>query len=335
MTNQFDSHDPNDSNTINAPITQDAQQTPNPIEPEASTEPPDEFDPLGEDFLSTLPDSIRAAALRVDPSLFRLTESELLLRVYPPAGKRTRETFENDNRIRALFWLEHERATNNKSKMVLKNVYQDVMLPANFLNTFLRNERRVAWMLLPFGSHVANVAALLKKGTDRLSEILDLPLVRQICRCHWGCVCRKSILEQHGECACDGSCICPPITDTKVGELIIKIYEKLELRAKGSVPQVINQRINSMNLNLNKNVEELPEGFGNKSVEEIDAEIARIEAQMSAPQALPPSREVAEIINATSLSPTDDTASIKIDPPKVEGHNKELSVSDLHYPDKT
>lgn len=284
------------------------------------TNSPETFDPLGPEFLSILPDCIRAAALEVPHELLHLTESELQMRCYPPASKRHKNLFETDTRLRALFWLEHQRASQSKSKMILKNVYQDVIMPANFINSFLKNPQRVAWMLLPFGSHIANVAALLKTGTARIQEILALPLVRQICRCHWGCICKKYITKTRaGACACDPVCICPPITDVKVGELIIRIYEKLELRAKGAVPQQINQRINSMNLNLNKNLDEEDFALSSKSIEEIDAEIARIESQIQAPQALPPCRDVVEVVSHEILSPTDSLSrDIDIEPEKLD-----------------
>lgn len=280
-------------------------------------------DPLGEEFLSRLPDCIRAAALKVSPDFFHLTESELQQRCYPNAGKRTKETLETDTKLRALFWLEHEQAVSQNRKMILKNVYQDVILPANFIYSVLENERRVAWILTPLGSHIANVATLLKTGTARIQEILQLPLTRKICRCHWGCMCPKKIIEANNyECACENDCICPTLTDTKVGELIVKIYEKLELRAKGSVPQVINQRINSMNLNLNRNVNQLNEPDETpKTLAEIEEEIKKLEAQMAKPQALPPSREIRDIVEAKALSPTDDKVTIELAPNQEKPDN--------------
>jgi hypothetical protein len=273
----------------------------------------EQFDPLGDEFLARLPDCIRNAALSVPHDLFGLSESELQLRCYPNAGKRTKETLETDSKLRALFWLEHDLAFTEKRKMILRNVYQDVLLPANFIYSVLQNPRRVAWILTPFGSHIANVAHLLKTGTQRIQEILELPLTRKICRCHWGCMCPKKIRETNGdECACESDCICPTLTDTKVGELIVKIYEKLELRAKGSVPQVINQRINSMNLNYNKNLPPPEPDEQPKTLAEIEEEIKKLEAQMNKPQALPPSREIRDIVEAKALKPTDDKVTIDI-----------------------
>src|SRR3990167_10479068 len=145
-----------------------------------------------------------------------------------------------DQQIRTLFWIEHELAITQRRRMVAANIYSGVMHGPNFTSRVLRNPKRLAWMLLPFHSHVADVNLLLKRSSDRLKEVLEMPLTSQVCRCRWKCLCinfKKEVFH----CLCKDGCKCPVVFDVKAGELMLKIYEKAELRARGSVPQVGNQ----------------------------------------------------------------------------------------------
>lgn len=266
---------------------------------------------LGEEFISSLPECMIEPAKKLPPEWFSMPENELKNFLYPRTEKNS--TYEVDQRLRALFWLERERCTvQNSKRMILRNICQDVMLPPNFVRDIPKNPKRLAWLLYPFGSHMAEISVQLKTGNDRINEILQLPLTRKICRCHWGCICNKKQKEAQDlyGCACRDECVCPALTDHKTAELMLKIYERVELRAKGSIPQVINQRIQS--LSVHKHLPSQPEKEEQPiDMAALDARIRELEIITSSSEpGLPPSRQVTEFIEASSITPNDGKAEI-------------------------
>lgn len=261
--------------------------------------------PFDDEFLKLLPPCIAEGIKLIPPDWFSISEEELKLRC-DNCRRPGVDAFETDEKLRALFWLEHAEALNTKSVMRIQAICQDVIQQNYFIYKISKIPHRLAWILTPFGSHIAEVAIMVKRGNARLKEVMELPLTRKICRCHWRCVCLDKVkLGFPGvtsKCCCTPECICPELVDHKVGELIIKIYDKIETRAKGSVPQVVNQRIQSMNLHRHITT---PAAIAAPSMEEIDARIRELELATSHTPTLPPSREIAEIIDASAINQTD------------------------------
>lgn len=264
---------------------------------------------LGEEFLSRLPESIVKAALQVPTEWLSLSEHELKKVCYPAGSTQLEHNYQMDEQIRFQFWEEHKHACETNTRVQLNRICAGIMQPPNFSQKFLKEPKRVAWMLCPRGSYLAEVAHVVKTGTQRMLEIMELPSERRICRCHWGCMCPKKVKEfQAWQCSCKNGCICPAVFDHKLMDVKFKIYQNFEMRLKGSIPQVVSQRIQSVNYNVNKNLPSSPtdKPLLECSEAELDAQLAKLRAETAASRtALPPSRDIAPFINATVLTVDD------------------------------
>lgn len=238
-------------------------------------------------LLDIVPECMIEPIRAIPPDLLTRSEHELRKLIYADRIS----TQQTDDALRQLFWLEYENAVQQGRRMYAVNIYADVIHQGAF-SSLIRNASRMAWIICPPGSHTADINILLRRGNERLKEILELPIKRRLCRCNWQCICpgSKGILRKM-YCHCFEGCKCPETVDAKVAELIVKIYEKVELRAKGSVPQVINQRTLLVSKNLTPPTtasQLLPAVSEDASLEEIQRKIAELEPPPAAAAVSPP-----------------------------------------------
>ncbi len=177
-----------------------------------------------------------------------------------------------DDQLRERFWLEVTNAATDGRVMYVNNICRGIVQSTTFFQRVLKSPLRWAWIIYPLQDFELRMAALLRKGVNRLSEILDMPLYQQKCRCHYKCVCRAE------ECNCYGGCICPPTYDPRIANVILMAYEKVELRVKGSIPQVVKQQTLSVQLHGKAPERGLP-----KSRSDIEDEIAKLRKKLALP----------------------------------------------------
>ena len=209
------------------------------------------------DFSQVCPKHIIEAINNIPPEWLNLNETDLKEKCFHAETLSERASasrrFKTDQALRHSFWLEYELAHQEKRMMQGKNIYSGIVQPFMFCE-IIRDARRLAWIIHPPGNYVAEINALLMRAVRKYDEILDIPIMKQICRCYYRCRCKK---DEDGVkiCACENKCKCPPTYDTKAADVAIKVAQQIELRTRGSIPQVINQK--TLNVNLNRN-QQLP-----------------------------------------------------------------------------
>ncbi len=249
------------------------------------------------DFANLLPSPLKQAYLSLPPELHLLTEAELKKVCYPKAkdatsGRWRETTFTLDDKLRHSLWLEFELSISQNREMSTANVCNRIVTEQH-LGIILKNPMRAAWITYPPGNYTVDVETLLSRTTQRLFEMVEVPFVTKLCRCHYICRCKPKGIKR-GEwdelamCACkqQNGCLCPERVDTKAMELILKMRDSLELRAKGSIPQIINQKTLSVQFHgkAQDQAHRLPE-----SMEQIKNELEELRAKR---QALMPAEEI-------------------------------------------
>lgn len=245
-----------------------------------------------DEFSDLLPAAIKNAYLTVPPEHHLLTEKELKKICFPRIrsatdGRSYEDTTQDvDDRLRHGFWLEFENAMQQDRTMVPGNIYARIVSTTYFYEVVLKNPLRVAWITHPPGNYVVDVETLLTRTTNRLFEIVETPFKSKICRCHYICKCKPKGIPRGewdpSQCACrqPAGCICPEKVDTKAMELILKMRDSLELRAKGSIPQVVRQT--TMSMQLHGKAPESKQLTQAQSVEEMERELREIKAKQEA-----------------------------------------------------
>lgn len=107
------------------------------------------------------------------PELFNRDEHDLLklLRDMKASPNAT------DNRLRLSFWNEYERAqTEQLDGMRVSNIHNGICTHQYFLERYLQQPERVAWLLCPPTNYEKALDEALCFGVEQLREILALPL---------------------------------------------------------------------------------------------------------------------------------------------------------------
>jgi len=276
-------------------------------------------------FWDLVTDGVRLSLLKVPLEIWSLDEVSLRAFLYPknvdasgsvelPAKAeydawRRQCTKEVDDQLRENFWEEFTLSclTTPPRKMNMGNVYRSVLSQTNFTISFLNNPLRVSWMVQPIRDFDSQMKSLLRKGISRLSEILEMPLKQRVCRCFYYCMCKPpGVKRSEVVCACNDSCRCPEVFDARLADVVLKAYEKIELRVKGSVPQIVKQSTVSMNLHAHEHTHRsLP-----KSIEDVDREIAELRKKlMDSPL---PSQLPASVVGEHVLDVTDKSEPVTV-----------------------
>jgi len=158
--------------------------------------------------------------------------------------------------LRIAFWDEYFLSVDNDVKMRMDAVYGRVCSREQFYNT-VDTPLALAYMAKPPADYIYQMRSLLNMGLERFNEILALPLENR-----------------------DGT------VNTKLIGEIIKIVTVVDNRVKGAVTQKI--QIDGTQKNLNVNVNQTYEAP--KSIDDINAELKRIEKEVKELQA--PNSEV-------------------------------------------
>lgn len=176
------------------------------------------------------------------PELFHQNEKSLMDAIKGKMGTKPHGIGETENRLRVAFWMEFDRAVELNEPMQLQRVYGGVCTREYFYQSYLRKPEKVAWMLCPPVAYTLAMEEALLFSITRMREILDFPLY-----------------NKKGE------------PDYRVGELILKAFEKLDLRIKGAVLQ----RIQSVNVHAHHHVPQRPI----EDMSRLDERLAELEVK--------------------------------------------------------
>jgi len=165
---------------------------------------------------------LNVAPLKVVPLIMRVRESlpeiavasEDWLRKYLKPDER-------DERLRLSFWDEYNLVTAGtyKRRMRLESILSGICNNNTWEKIYACNDKKLLWVLTPPKSYVQSMNYILHLGTERLSEIMSLPI-------------------KDG----DGN------VDHKAASLILKAFEMVDMRVKGGIIQ--KMQVEQKNLNV-------------------------------------------------------------------------------------
>lgn len=190
---------------------------------------------------------LRDKILALPDALIDLTEEEME-RILPNPSTTVQQ-------LRRMFWIEFDRAIEQRTMMNNSNIYPGICTREGFLKLTDRKEC-LAWLLVPPTDYMANTEALLTQGLKRINEMLHFPLKTK-----------------------EGN------FDHKLGELILKATLALDMRVKGGYLQRSMQmtKIESTNTNTNNNnvaVTVSTENVTPEGIAAIDEQLKLIEEEI-------------------------------------------------------
>lgn len=130
---------------------------------------------------------------------------------------------ERDERVRLAFWDEFNASTAAGKRMSLQSFISGACSWESWVTAYEPNDKRMCWIFTPPTSYASQMRHILHRGTERLLEIMNLPMMD----------------EESGK------------VDVKVANLILRAWQLADMRVKGGVMQKLQIEQKSMNLNLN------------------------------------------------------------------------------------
>ena len=195
-------------------------------------------------LVNKLPDRLVPILERVRVKLPRwLARTEHDLRKYC-------EPDERDERVRLSFWDEYNAATAAGKKMSLQSVITGATSWESWVSAYEPSDIKMIWILTPPVSYSMAMRQILHRGTERLLEIMSLP-----------------IMDDHGK------------VDPKVATLILKAWQLADMRVKGGIVQRMQVEQKSVNLNFNSpdGTEQIRESMASLQLEDLESLERRIE----------------------------------------------------------
>lgn len=128
---------------------------------------------------------------------------------------------DQDERLRLQFWNEYEMATSKNRKMSIQNVIRGVCDHETFLYYYLTKPHKYTWLLLAPTNYVVTLRRILNNTLEGLLEASKMP-----------------VFDKRGK---------PNVT--AINQLI-KIFQLVDLRVKGSIVQRVQVQQQNVNLNI-------------------------------------------------------------------------------------
>lgn len=168
-------------------------------------------------LINIVPQDVKNHILALPEAYFDFTEEDLD-KAFPNPTPVTQQ-------LRRMFWIEYDRAVEQRTMMNMSNIYPGVCSREGF-NKCIKNKAQLLWIINPPTEYMASTEALLTQGLKRINEMLHFPLKTR-----------------------EGN------FDHKLGELILKATLALDMRVKGGYLQRSMQmtKIESTNTNNNNN----------------------------------------------------------------------------------
>lgn len=184
---------------------------------------------------------IHEAILRLmieEPELLSLDEGSLHKLVHPTVGMQ---------RIRFSFWAEYENCASRGRPMKQAQIIGGILTEQNFKESFLANNKKVAYMLCPPTNYVVQVKEALQAGFETVRQIVSAKVIDE-----------------------DGFLI------PRAADVVLKAVALLDIRVKGSIVQRIDQRT------LNMNMEAPPQIQIPESLDDLERQIAEVRKKLIA-----------------------------------------------------
>lgn len=203
------------------------------------------FDPENPDALvNKVPPRLVPVLERVRnklPRTLMLTEREIKMQCKPD---------ERDERVRLSFWDEYNASTAAGKRMAINSIICGAVSWETWVSAYEPNNKRMLWIFTPPTSYAMQMRHILYKGTERLLEIMNLPIEDK-----------------------DGK------IDPKIATLILKAWQLADMRIKGGIVQrmQVEQKSVSVNFNSEQNVDQLREQVSNLQLEDLETLERRIE----------------------------------------------------------
>ena len=168
-------------------------------------------------LINIVPPDVKNHIMALPEAYFDFTEEDLD-KAFPNPTPVTQQ-------LRRMFWIEYDRAIEQRTMMNMSNIYPGVCSREGF-NKCIKNKAQLLWIINPPTEYMASTEALLTQGLKRINEMLHFPLKTR-----------------------EGN------FDHKLGELILKATLALDMRVKGGYLQRSMQmtKIESTNTNMNSN----------------------------------------------------------------------------------
>jgi hypothetical protein len=160
------------------------------------------------------------------------------------------EPDERDDRVRLSFWDEYNAATAAGKKMSLQSIICGSCSWEGWVTIYEPNNHKMLWVFTPPTSYVSAMRQILYRGTERLLEIMNLPL-----------------MDKEGK------------IDAKVATLVLKAWQLADMRVKGGIVQRMQVEQKNLNLNLNADsgVEQAKMNIQSLQLEDLEVLERRIE----------------------------------------------------------
>ena len=160
------------------------------------------------------------------------------------------EPDDRDDRVRLAFWDEYNASTQINKRMSLQAIISGTCSWESWITAYEPHDKRMCWIFTPPTSYVSQMRHILHRGTERLLEIINLPM-----------------MTDEGK------------VDIKVANLVLRAWQLADMRVKGGVMQRVQIEQKSMNLNLNADstVDGLRAQVSSMDLQELESLEARIE----------------------------------------------------------
>jgi hypothetical protein len=152
-----------------------------------------------------------------------------------------------DKRLRHSFWLEYGVAQSKRKTMSMTDVFRGVCSEDYFKKSVTLNSFKLAYILTPPVDYKIALNEMLTLSLDALREILEMP-----------------IYDENGK------------VNPKVAAVKLSAITDVINRERGSTVQRIEMKSQSLNVNVEQQAE--------RTVDDIDLEIKRLEAKLNTPK---------------------------------------------------
>lgn len=130
--------------------------------------------------------------------------------------------------LRMTLWEEYGRAVANRTLMYLDKIVRGVCSPSGFYTAVCSQPTRLAFILCPPPDYQTVLAGLHATALERIRAILEMPLT-------------KDVYNKDGD-------IVGTTANTAVAGVVLKAYQMLDVRLKGSVVQRVQQQSISLQM---------------------------------------------------------------------------------------
>lgn len=190
-------------------------------------------------LLNLLDHKLREFVAALPDDLLIMSDQELKNQARPTS---------TDYSLRRSFWREYEKSSwRGTGKIRALNVYAGICTDQYFYSKFLRNPKKLAWMVRPMQEYAREMEALCSRGNERFWELLEMKVTDKLGR-----------------------------VDARKAEVLLKVIAEVHNRARGMVVQKVDKR--TLSVHVRTPASPVPKGAA--STREIDDEIARMEGEI-------------------------------------------------------